>query len=230
MPNPYEGYVVVWNEDKSVAYLKTPWGKIIAKWFRDRPADSTFDPFETEKAISGGAPAPPEPAAPPTGEGVYGYEVVSDEFWPGFIQHYEDVWEAKAAYSAWLEQTREEEWAREEETYAQRREEERAYAEQLLQESLARQLAQQQAGQEEAWPSLVSRAQGMGLGALSARMPAYMPESVGGALFDWGEALGSYFEPAWPGGTELGVAQPGPTEEDFLNYIINQGFPGYILR
>lgn len=223
MAVPGAGWSIVWGPEKDYAYLIGPDGAIMGRWFADNPGMSTFDP-ETTGGIIEEANAPAEAPAADTGGGVYGAEVISDPFWPGLAEYFTDAWEAQAAYSQWLEDMNAQEAADAQAAW----EEQQAYWEQQEAEQLARQLAGQHASQEEAWAWAVAGAPAAGSEILDNLLPAYLPDIVAQHLREYGERMGAGYNPPWPGGTELNVAQIVPKGQDWVDYLVGLGYPGYL--
>lgn len=197
-----------------------------------RMLGSEGDPTDTAGGGSGGV----------SGGGT-GADYTGDRFWPGAADYFADAWEAREAYSRWIEdrQRLSEEEAQAE--YERRRDEGRAYAEeqqeesrayaeeqyrQRLAESLARQLTSQHGRQEEAWAAAAGAAPGRGAYLLESKLPQHLPRSVGESLLKWGQEMGAGYDPRWPGGTALGEAQITPSGQSWIDYLKQQGYPGYL--
>ena len=234
MPIPGAGWDIIWSPDNTWANLIDPDGNVVAQWFQGIPDASTFDPWMTQDIIDK-ATGPTEPlralektGGGGTGGGVTGYEATGDEFWPGAADFFTDAWEAKEAYSRWLQDMKEQDDAEAQRLYEERRDEQRAYNEQQLAESLARQLTSQHGRQEESWAAAAGAAPGRGAYLLETMLPGYLPRTVGRALTGWGQEMGADYDPAWPGGTSLGEAQITPGGQDWIDYLIQQGYPSYL--
>lgn len=226
------GWTVQWGPNNAWAYMIAPDGSIMERWFRGDPGRSTFDPFATSEGLGQTVPRVPPPGAVPH-EDTYGYGggaggLPPEWAWIGpFLEEIIRVSGLGTEFAyGWEEEQRAADLARQE---AWRQEEWDRQA-RLQEEERQRWLAERAVGQEQAWPGLVSRAAGQGLEALGARLPAYLPRTVEESLYGWGERLGSRYAPAWPGATGEGEPQLGPTKEDWIQHILGQGFPGYVLR
>lgn len=255
MANNYEGWYIMWGPDNVSAHLVGPDGTYYGHWFQDNPELSTFDPIAVSEVLgqqvpgtyTSFVPGVSGGGAPSTGE-ISGNTRVGDvspveAVYLGLAETIEDWMLIQQEFSQFTldmynQQRYDQEaaWAREDEQYWERLEEGRAYSEALyaerLAEQLARQLAGQHASQEEAWQRAVMSAPSYGANILQARIPGSgtLPSSVGEALFGIGRGMGAGFSMPWPGGTELNEAQLTPTGQDWMQYIMERGFPGYVLR
>lgn len=219
MPIPGAGWSIVWSPTGDTAYLYDNTGGLVG-WWQEGASGSTFDPETTQAIIdqAGGGGVPPEDGG---AGGVYGGEVIDDPFWPGAIEFFEDSWEAKVAYSEWQEDFYAQQEADAQAEYEARREEERAYSEAMA-------LASQHMRQEQNWGYAAANAPGAGAGILANLLPGYLPEGIAQALYGYGKEMGVGYDPAWPGGTGLNVAQMTPTGQDWIEYLKRSGYPSYL--
>jgi len=228
MAIPGAGWSIIWGPAGDYAYVTAPDGSIIYRWFGDNNEQSniTLAELENTQGIIDQANQPSGGGGGITEELGGGYTVTHPRTG---IQLTLETWaEAESQFYAWQEEMAEQDEA---EALAQQeawREEDRAYNEQQLAESLARQLAAQHGRQQESWGYAAANAPGAGAGILASLLPAYLPESVAGSLYGYGKRIGTEFDPAWPGGTALGEAQMTPTGQDWIEYLKQQGYPSYL--
>lgn len=223
MAIPGAGWSVIWGPEGDYAYITDPDGNIIWRWFGDDDPLSTISLAELENTEAIINEATGVPTVEDEAGGGYGGQFVDDPFWPGAIQYFTDAWDAKAAYSEWLVDYQAQQDAEAEALYEERQAEERAYAEE-------RALTAQHGRQAEAWDWAVAGAPGAGAQMLQNLLPGYLPRGIAQSLLGYGQEMGAQYDPAWPGGTPLGEAQIVPKGQEWLDWIISQGYPGYLTE
>lgn len=224
MAIPGAGWSIIWGPAGDYAYLLDPDGNIVSRWFADNPEMSTFDPETTQGIIDQAT----------GGDGDAGFDLQTawedwldswgdsgSGWWDEAPQSLEDLLRLQQEYTEYMVDYQEQQDTEAEARYQERLEESRAYSE-------AQALASQHMRQEQNWGYAAANAPGAGAGILANLLPGYLPGGVAQSLYGYGKRMGTGYDPAWPGGTGLNEAQMTPTGMDWIEYLKQQGYPGYL--